>query len=260
MSQVLNALQRSEQEHYNQVVNSQRASTLVGAVEKDFSWPVAVFFFILPSLCAVSYFSAQYYQRYVSEMSQPIEKVQRIDAIAVDHQLNSVVSNVDLVNVPKKRAVMDAASVSDSYTLLPEAQRGESSEPKFDSDMTEIDPLSHLDLSQFSPEIAQRVKAAMSTPSSITSEVRSTTAASSALVAFEQNSLQYQGRLPAMNFQTHVYSSREDKRWVKINDVEYVQGDELSSGVILESIEPQACVLFFDGERLRIPALYDWQG
>jgi general secretion pathway protein B len=75
-----------------------------------------------------------------------------------------------------------------------------------------------------------------------------------------QNSNDYYGRLPAMNFQTHVYSRAEDKRWVKINDVEYMQGDELNGGVVLESIEPQSCVIRFEGERLRIPALYDWKG
>lgn len=109
-----------------------------------------------------------------------------------------------------------------------------------------------LDLSQLSPELALRVQSALK-PSS-------TPTPTSNVSQLAQQGLKWTGQLPALNFQTHVYSSKPDKRWVKVNGVEYQEGDWIATGVQLVSIEPQHCMVSFSGERIEIPALYDWQG
>jgi general secretion pathway protein B len=75
-----------------------------------------------------------------------------------------------------------------------------------------------------------------------------------------QDAQQWYGKLPALNFQTHVYSSKESKRWVKINGTEYGQGDWINDDLQLVAIEQQSCLVRFKGEEIEIPALYDWQG
>lgn len=124
-----------------------------------------------------------------------------------------------------------------------------------EQEMSEDDLLSGLDLSGLSPDIAQRLQAAMASP-----EAEVDVEQGIAAQALAENSRQWAGRLPPLNFQTHVYSSNEAKRWVKINGVEYKQGDRIGHDVALIAIEPQACVIDFQGEMIRVPALYDWQG
>jgi len=63
-----------------------------------------------------------------------------------------------------------------------------------------------------------------------------------------------------MNFQTHVYSSDFKKRWVKINNIEYSEGDWIDNETRLEKIEQQTCLIRFKQSLIEVPALYDWKG
>lgn len=117
--------------------------------------------------------------------------------------------------------------------------------------------LGDLDLTQLSPELALRVQAIMRDQSS---EPATPSTLTSAAVSLTQHSDRYQGQLPALNFQMHAFSSNEQKRWIKVNGVEYREGDMLTPEVKLESIKPQSSVIIFGGEEIEIPALYDWKG
>ncbi|MDF5688757.1 general secretion pathway protein GspB, partial [Vibrio parahaemolyticus] len=114
--------------------------------------------------------------------------------------------------------------------------------------------LDDLDLSSLSPDLARKVENALSrdddNSSSQTARVND----------LERNAHQWQGRLPALNLQTHMYASDENRRWVKINNVEYHQGDVVDDQVTLREIQPQAVIVEFQGEQIRIPALYEWKG
>lgn len=116
------------------------------------------------------------------------------------------------------------------------------------------DLLKGLDLSALSPELAQRFESALSSQPNQTKE------RSSDVSNLAQDAQQWYGKLPALNFQTHVYSSKESKRWVKINGTEYGQGDWINDDLQLVAIEQQSCLVRFKGEEIEIPALYDWQG
>jgi general secretion pathway protein B len=63
-----------------------------------------------------------------------------------------------------------------------------------------------------------------------------------------------------MNFETHVYSSNPNKRWVKVNGNEFIEGDWITERVRLVKIEQQSCQISFNGETIQVPALYDWKG
>lgn len=119
----------------------------------------------------------------------------------------------------------------------------------------ETDLLTGLDLSGLSPELAQRFASAVNTIPQVESENSDDQVSN-----LSQQPDSWYGKLPAMNFQTHVYSSRADKRWVKVNGVEYSEGDWISADVELVAIEQQACRIRYKGELIEVPALYDWKG
>ncbi len=121
--------------------------------------------------------------------------------------------------------------------------------------------LDEIDLSSLPDDLAYQVQAALSENSQAPQSDSDTAAQDNGSVSqLEIERSQWQGKLPAMNFQTHIYSSRPDKRWVRVNDKEYHQGDEIAKGVTLEAIKPQSVVVSFEQQRIEIPALFDWQG
>ncbi|MFA0441224.1 hypothetical protein BCU70_08805 [Vibrio sp. 10N.286.49.C2] len=112
--------------------------------------------------------------------------------------------------------------------------------------------LESLDLSGLDPEIARKVASAMSqidTPNPVPTN----------RISLEGNESKYQGRLPAMNLQTHMYSSDSHRRWIKINGQELREGDRLNNVQIVE-ISPQSVTIRFDNELIEVPALYEWAG
>nr|WP_319555608.1 general secretion pathway protein GspB [uncultured Vibrio sp.] len=115
--------------------------------------------------------------------------------------------------------------------------------------------LDDIDLSSLSPDLAMKVENALSRRSGETAPQRS-----AYVNDLEGNAQRWQGRLPALNLQTHMYASDAERRWVKINDVEYHQGEVVDGQITLKEIQPQAVIVEFQGEQIRIPALYEWEG
>ena len=116
--------------------------------------------------------------------------------------------------------------------------------------------LDNIDLSALSPDIAMRVEAAIKGSKPISERGKRDDEVS----ILSQQTGRWTGKLPAMNFQTHVYSSDLKKRWVKINNIEYHEGDWIDSETRLEQIEQQACLIRFRQSLIEVPALYDWKG
>lgn len=117
--------------------------------------------------------------------------------------------------------------------------------------------LDSLDLSELSPELAQRVQQAL--------KVEDNQYASGNLeernrLKLTENETQFVGVLPEMNLQTHMYSSTKEQRWVKINGKALYEGDWLGNEIKLVSISPRVIVIEFNNELIEIPALYEWKG
>lgn len=140
-------------------------------------------------------------------------------------------------------ASLPSESVNKTHSLTVESQ--ESNE----------ELLQGIDLSDFSPELAQRFETVLnSTPSVEKADEND------AALNLSHHSERWYGKLPAMNFQTHVYSSKANKRWVKINGAEYSEGEWIDREVELVAIEQQSCLIRFRGDLIEVPALYDWKG
>ncbi|MBE4619557.1 AAA family ATPase [Vibrio navarrensis] len=117
------------------------------------------------------------------------------------------------------------------------------------------DLLDNLDLSGFSPELAMKVESALASPSPEPSQSKQ-----GEVHSLEMEAARWRGRLPALNLQSHIYSNDSQRRWLKINGAEYRQGDWIEQQVKLVEILPQSIVVEFDGEKIAIPALYEWKG
>ncbi|MGO1298441.1 MAG: general secretion pathway protein GspB [Vibrio sp.] len=117
------------------------------------------------------------------------------------------------------------------------------------------DALRHLDLSKLSPSLQSRVQAALKSESAAREQGSSLDA-----MDIRQHINEFTGQLPPLNFQSHVYTTDVIRRWIKVNGVEYRQGDNLGPGIQLLDIKPQSTVIKFHDKLIEIPALYDWKG
>ncbi|ELR64701.1 General secretion pathway protein B [Photobacterium marinum] len=127
--------------------------------------------------------------------------------------------------------------------------------------------LDKLDYSELSPQLAEQLKSAIAaTDNSVDeepSELLNTTSAPSAKseikpIALGELPASVQNRIPSLNFQTHIYSSTANSRWVKVNGREAFEGDEIAPGVVLRRIEPRQVVFDFDSYLVSMPALSEW--
>lgn len=119
--------------------------------------------------------------------------------------------------------------------------------------------LDQFDLSQLSPDIAARLQNALGVQEQDFLDTENEMKASSDVISLSQASSLIKDKLPALDFQAHIYASDPSRRWTKVNNVEVVEGDEIAAGVRLEQIQPRYVVISFLGQQLSIPALYEWQ-
>nr|WP_246225589.1 general secretion pathway protein GspB [Vibrio agarilyticus] len=194
----------------------------------------------------------------------------------VDGELNDVESLPlpefgELVRAPQRDILTTPNNTAS--VLAPSAERLEqasSAESKpfviaaNDSQEASLPSLNDLDLSSLSPELVARLENArvFDEPSEL--EDASHTASEEdnhgAVIELERQAAQWQGRLPPLNLQTHLYAGDPSKRWVKINGREFRQQEWISSQLQLVEIQPQRVVVAFDGVKISLPALYEWQG
>lgn len=128
--------------------------------------------------------------------------------------------------------------------------------------------LDNLDLSGFSPELAAQLKSAIiatGEPAStqIDSPVQQETkkiqpTLESHVIPIGLLPRMIQDKLPKMDFEQHIYSSKPANRWVKVNGKELHEGDDIAPGVTLARIEARDVILRFDGYEISMPALSEW--
>lgn len=263
MSKVMQALEHSERSHQN-LSSFHQAPAHAVAQQKESSRGRNIAFALLPPLFVAGVMAFQTYQaekqrwleHNVAEtvlVEVPFEytasQAPDFGPLAVTYRDNSNSAQSDWLNQIERdnsslpQEVLEQASTVDSNAT--ESRVSESSD----------DLLSGLDLSQLSPELAQRFESALSSNPTPESNRQNSEASN-----LSQQAQRWYGKLPALNFQTHVYSSKPSKRWVKINGVEYNQGDWVNDNIELVAIEQQSCLIRFKGELIEVPALYDWQG
>ncbi|MDE1240794.1 general secretion pathway protein GspB [Vibrio aestuarianus] len=259
MSQVLKALEQSEISHQQNapVAFNLTSPKMVIRAHKLVSLKNSLLL-CMPTLACLGYLSYQSYQARLHEVDQIVQNGPRVVTESAPYQLLDYPDFADLKAIPRLTSqpsdsvMLSSQSEHKAVDLTMVSQNG--STVVSSSEKSEFG-LGDVDLSQLSPLLVQRVELALQDNGQQTAS-----ASSAENVLLTEHADEFAGRLPALNFQTHVYSSRADKRWVKINGVERVEGDVVTSDVNLLAIEPQSTVILFNNQRIEIPALYDWQG
>ncbi|MEZ8233535.1 general secretion pathway protein GspB [Vibrio splendidus] len=127
---------------------------------------------------------------------------------------------------------------------------------------SDSDLLQGLDLSELPPDLALKLESMMGEQQSAPEPMDSRPAGQvgSQVIELESHSNSLSGVLPKLDLQTHMYSSSETKRWVKVNGQEVAQGDWIGRDIQLLEIKPQSVIIEFNQQKIEIPALYEWKG
>ncbi|MCF6435895.1 general secretion pathway protein GspB [Pseudoalteromonas sp. MMG022] len=66
-----------------------------------------------------------------------------------------------------------------------------------------------------------------------------------------------QQSLPTLRYQAHIYATDPEKRWIKLNNRELYEGDNIGALKLLE-ITPEQALFNFDGYEFSMKAMQDW--
>jgi len=268
MSQVMNALKSSHQGYQsNTMIHGYSSATLSAEKRQSFRWYHSLLI-IVPSAVTISLLSYQSYQLQQQNITQVMGQPALVEQIPAPVEFLPYPEFTELKStylIPAQTEQLlaeteDTPSIDTKQTN--ETTVAKTTEVKTPEPSTSVQKentplnLEQLDLSGLSPALAMRVESAMKSKSTGSASQRSNSRA----ISLVQNADKYSGQLPAMDFQTHVYASSESKRWIKMNGVEYHEGDMLSDGVMLVEINPQTTLVQFEQQLIEIPALYHWQG
>ncbi len=258
MSQVMQALSSSQQGYQDNAVPNQYVTNKVSEEKSRFRWYHSI---LLLAPAAIVCGGLTYYT--IESQKQKIANL-----LAMPVAVETVSASFDYLEYPQF-SELKSTYVEPELTLennLIEQTKVVSSESKVEPELQSAKPivpqentavnLDQLDLSELSPALAMRVESALkqsATPNSAQTIPSDT-------VSLVQRAEQFTGRLPAMDFQTHVYARDVKKRWIKMNGIEYQEGDWMPDGVELQAITPRTVIVKFDNQSIEIPALHTWKG
>ena len=154
-------------------------------------------------------------------------------------------------------------TASSESSLVQPNTSNEMSNMQSNSDLqSDSDLLQGLDLSELPPDLALKLESIMGEQQSAPEPMDSRPAGQrgSQVIELETHTNSLSGVLPKLDLQTHMYSSSETKRWVKVNGQEVAQGDWIGQDIQLLEIKPQSVIIEFNQQKIEIPALYEWKG
>ncbi|UPR33289.1 general secretion pathway protein GspB [Vibrio cyclitrophicus] len=154
-------------------------------------------------------------------------------------------------------------TASSESSLAQPNTSNEMSNMQSNSDLqSDSDLLKGLDLSELPPDLALKLESIMGEQQSAPEPMDSRPAGQrgSQIIELETHTNSLSGVLPKLDLQTHMYSSSETKRWVKVNGQEVAQGDWIGQDIQLLEIKPQSVIIEFNQQKIEIPALYEWKG
>ncbi|NAZ92616.1 general secretion pathway protein GspB [Vibrio toranzoniae] len=196
----------------------------------------------------------------VAPTSETLKALPRQEVYAhVDLESTNVAADTAVV-MANTNSTMQTTASAESGRAQPTVQSsmiGESNELQSDSDL-----LKGLDFSELPPELALKLESIMGEQQSAPEPMdsRPVKQVGSQVIELEYHRNSLSGVLPKLNLQTHMYSSSETKRWVKVNGQEVAQGDWIGQDIQLLEVKPQSVIIEFNQQKIEIPALYEWQG
>ncbi|MEZ9448297.1 general secretion pathway protein GspB [Vibrio splendidus] len=192
--------------------------------------------------------------------SQPLKALPRQEVYAQISSESTNVAGGSIVPVASSESSARTSEESELSLAQQEVQPGVSNGNtalQSDSDL-----LQGLDLSELPPDLALKLESMMGEQQSAPEPMDSRPAGQvgSQVIELETHTNSLSGVLPKLDLQTHMYSSSETKRWVKVNGQEVAQGDWIGRDIQLLEIKPQSVIIEFNQQKIEIPALYEWKG
>ncbi|PTP29995.1 general secretion pathway protein GspB [Vibrio splendidus] len=193
-------------------------------------------------------------------VSQLLKALPRQEVYAQIGSESTNVAGGAIVPVASSESGVRTSEESELSLAQQEVQPGVSNENtglQSDSDL-----LQGLDLSELPPDLALKLESMMGEQQSAPEPMDSRPAGQvgSQVIELESHGSSLSGVLPKLDLQTHMYSSSETKRWVKVNGHEVAQGDWIGQDIQLLEIKPQSVIIEFNQQKIEIPALYEWKG
>ncbi|MFH0265982.1 general secretion pathway protein GspB [Vibrio rumoiensis] len=271
MSEVMKALQQSEQAYQAQIAPSHLSSQGSFQTVKTTRWWLIPSLVLLPIIATCTLLVYQQLTRGIVD-APSINDGQR-NASLLTFEANTPMAR--LLSYPELTALapLPKVIIPPKPKLSPkvkpinhtsEGKRIKTDQIDFSQSSNQDWNVDNLDLSGLSPELAQRFESALEKhPSQVQSTKQATLMPSKPenainLVGHERD---YRGRLPKMNFETHMYSSKPQSRWIKVNGKEIHEGEWVINKLVkLDQILPGSLIVTFDNQQLQIPALYEWGG
>lgn len=211
---------------------------------------------VLPPLVVSSYLSLPHYKASQQELepykpTYTVLSLPTLETVKLPLRAQEL-SLTDVKEMPKKvNSIEEFRGKSDSKDNTENIAAEQNQEP------LDID---NLDLSGLSPELAARFESILSEPSEYEIEENPEPIESDGYFQLEKSGSQLVGRLPALNFQTHNYTSKPSRRWIKVNGKEVNVGGRITPSISLLEINPRNVVIEFKGQKIEVPALYEWKG
>ncbi|MFA0013524.1 general secretion pathway protein GspB [Vibrio lentus] len=164
-----------------------------------------------------------------------------------------------LADVSESSSELGSEPSLESFESSPTQSNSRDSSNELQSDR---DLLQGLDLTELPPDLALKLESIMEDQQSAPEPMdsRPATSMESPVIELESHGSSLSGVLPKLDLQTHMYSSSETKRWVKVNGHEVAQGDWIGQDIQLLEIKPQSVIIEFNQQKIEIPALYEWKG
>lgn len=257
MSELMKSLAQSEQGYkaihtpppvaLNQIHQPKRKNNLVLLISLILLPPVA-------SIAYIGYDAEQSWQRQTEQAMRALEEQQRLPKPPLVTFL-AYPEFAELRTIEPSLAPQANKAMLVGYTSDEAKHTNNNVKPVSDDFQLES-----LDLSGLSSELAERVQDALDGSASSQSQQSSYSPNDVEKIELVDYEYVFEGKLPAMNLQTHMYAGNVQHRWVKINGVELYEGDWISDAVQLLTITPRYITVGFDGDVIEIPALYEWQG
>ncbi|PTP76914.1 general secretion pathway protein GspB [Vibrio splendidus] len=192
--------------------------------------------------------------------SQPLKALPRQEVYAQIGSESTNVAGGAIVPVASSESSARTSEESELSLAQQEVQPGVSNENT--AQQSDSDLLQGLDLSELPPDLALKLESMMGEQQSAPEPMDSRPAGQvgSQVIELESHGSSLSGVLPKLDLQTHMYSSSETKRWVKVNGHEVAQGDWIGQDIQLLEIKPQSVIIEFNQQKIEIPALYEWKG
>ncbi|OIQ23381.1 general secretion pathway protein GspB [uncultured Vibrio sp.] len=278
MSEILKALKHSELQHQSRNVYSSSETEVGSSSVALHSKGIIAAAFLAPVMLTSIWISIDTYRFYQEQDQRQENEAPRVaEVVEIESRFTSLpylpvkpLRTTQLSTIERAIDMVLPTAIDESPEEFVAVVNNDIVDGESLRDEEDVDALSQLDLTQFSPELAQRVQSAFYSntqegDSLSQSEKKAQYNSLDAKVEMEsiklaQKGADFIGRLPALNFQTHVYSSQESKRWVKVNNSEFTEGDWITPDLQLIEIRQRYSTINFQGQRIEVPALYDWKG